>query len=82
MLDRISGRVVHIDFGDCFEITSHRAKFPEIIPFRLTRMLTTCMGPAGIQGSYRLTCERVRSNAVLFRDSNSELCVLHALPVL
>jgi phosphatidylinositol kinase/protein kinase (PI-3 family) len=59
MLDRISGRVVHIDFGDCFEITSQRAKFPEIIPFRLTRMLTTCMGPAGIQGSYRLTCERV-----------------------
>ena len=21
MLDRVSGRVVHIDFGDCFEIT-------------------------------------------------------------
>jgi hypothetical protein len=60
MLDRISGRVVHIDFGDCFEITSNRAKFPEIVPFRLTRMLTTCMGPAGIQGAYRLTCERVR----------------------
>ena len=59
MLDRLSGRVVHIDFGDCFEITSQRSKFPEIIPFRLTRMLTTCMGPAGIQGAYRLTCERV-----------------------
>lgn len=59
MLDRISGRVVHIDFGDCFEITSQRSKFPEIVPFRLTRMLTNCMGPGGIQGSYRLTCERV-----------------------
>lgn len=60
MLDRITGRVVHIDFGDCFEITSQRSKFPEIVPFRLTRMLTNCMGPGGIQGSYRLTCERVR----------------------
>lgn len=59
MLDRITGRVVHIDFGDCFEITKNRSKYPEIIPFRLTRMLTHCMGPSGIQGSYRLTCQRV-----------------------
>jgi FKBP12-rapamycin complex-associated protein len=59
MVDRISGQVVHIDFGDCFEITAHRSKFPEIIPFRLTRMLTNCMESAGVQGTYRLTCERV-----------------------
>jgi len=59
MLDRIGGKVVHIDFGDCFEITKNRSKYPEIIPFRLTRMLTNCMGPSGIQGSYRLTCQRV-----------------------
>lgn len=64
MLDRLTGRVVHIDFGDCFEITSQRAKFPEIVPFRLTRMLTNCMGPAGIQGSYRLTCERVSCSLI------------------
>ncbi|RYD91624.1 MAG: hypothetical protein EOP50_13985, partial [Sphingobacteriales bacterium] len=59
MLDRVSGEVVHIDFGDCFEITKHRAKYPEIVPFRLTRMLTNCMGVAGIEGTYRLTSERV-----------------------
>ncbi len=59
MLHQISGQVVHIDFGDCFEITAHRAKYPEIIPFRLTRMLTKCMESAGIQGTYRITCERV-----------------------
>lgn len=66
MLDRISGRVVHIDFGDCFEITKHRAKYPEIVPFRLTRMLTNCMGVAGIEGTYRLTSERVSPNLYLF----------------
>lgn len=67
MLDRLSGKILHIDFGDCFEvrfvILSHcfclgmvfpdmtfspqvamtREKFPEKIPFRLTRMLTNAM---------------------------------------
>src|SRR6478735_603716 len=69
MLDQISGQVVHIDFGDCFEITAHRAKYPEIIPFRLTRMLTKCMESAGIQGSYRITCERVMRVLRENRDS-------------
>eukprot|EP01038_Epipyxis_sp_PR26KG_P011143 gene11143-14952_t len=58
MLDRVSGRVVHIDFGDCFEITSQRAKYPEIIPFRLTRMLTNSFEAAGTEGTYRRTCHR------------------------
>lgn len=39
MLDRVSGKIVHIDFGDCFEVAMTREKFPEKIPFRLTRML-------------------------------------------
>lgn len=43
MLDRVTGKVVHIDFGDCFEVAMHRDKFPEKVPFRLTRMLTHAM---------------------------------------
>jgi len=43
MLDRFTGKVVHIDFGDCFEVAMHREKFPERIPFRLTRMLINAM---------------------------------------
>src|SRR5205807_272330 len=39
MLHRTSGRIVHIDFGDCFEVAAHREKYPERVPFRLTRML-------------------------------------------
>ena len=43
MLDRMSGKIIHIDFGDCFEVAMVREKFPEKIPFRLTRMLKNAM---------------------------------------
>ena len=43
LLHRVTGKVVHIDFGDCFEVAMHRDKFPEKVPFRLTRMLTQAM---------------------------------------
>lgn len=29
MLDRYSGKLLHIDFGDCFEASMTREKFPE-----------------------------------------------------
>jgi len=44
MLDRQSGKIVHIDFGDCFEVAMNRDKHPERVPFRLTRMLEAAMG--------------------------------------
>lgn len=52
MLDRLTGRILHIDFGDCFEVAMTREKFPEKIPFRLTRMLTNAMEV--MSGSYLL----------------------------
>jgi hypothetical protein len=76
MLDRVTGKVVHIDFGDCFEITSQRSKFPEIVPFRLTRMLQMCMDASGIEGTYRLTAERVMS--VLRENRDSVMAMLEA----
>ena len=39
----MSGKILHIDFGDCFEVAMHREKYPERIPFRLTRMLIKAM---------------------------------------
>lgn len=39
LLHRKSGKVIHIDFGDCFEAAKRRKFFPELIPFRLTRMM-------------------------------------------
>merc|ERR1712137_236828 len=43
MLYRLTGKILHIDFGDCFEVAMFREKFPEKIPFRLTRMLRNAM---------------------------------------
>lgn len=50
MIDRLTGKVLHIDFGDCFEVAMTREKFPEKIPFRLTRMLIKAMEVTGLQG--------------------------------
>jgi len=32
MLDRHTGKVIHIDFGDCFKVAMKREKYPEKIP--------------------------------------------------
>jgi FKBP12-rapamycin complex-associated protein len=73
MLDKLSGRVLHIDFGDCFEVAMNRDKFPEKVPFRLTRMLIQAMEVAGIEGSYRSTCERTMT---VLRDSRDSLVAM------
>lgn len=41
MLDQVSGRVLHIDFGDCFEVAMHRDKFPVRCPRSLHRARTS-----------------------------------------
>jgi len=76
MLERQTGQVVHIDFGDCFEVAMLREKFPEKIPFRLTRMLVKAMEVSGIEGSFRFTCEKVMR--VLRENKDSVMAVLEA----
>ena len=69
MLDRISGKVIHIDFGDCFEVAMKREKFPEKVPFRLTRMLIKALEIGGIEGAFRITCENVMRVVREHKDS-------------
>lgn len=76
MLDRITGKVIHIDFGDCFEAAILREKYPEKVPFRLTRMLTYAMEVSGIEGSFRITCEHVMR--VLRDNKESLMAILEA----
>lgn len=76
MLDRITGKVIHIDFGDCFEAAILREKFPEKVPFRLTRMLINAMEVSGIEGSFRITCENVMR--VLRNNKESLMAILEA----
>lgn len=73
MLDRITGKVVHVDFGDCFEAAILREKYPEKVPFRLTRMLTYAMEVSGIEGSFRITCEHVMRT---LRDNKESLMAI------
>lgn len=53
-----------------------REKFPERIPFRLTRMLVLAMEVSGIEGTFRLTCEAVM--AVLREHAAGLMAVLEA----
>lgn len=76
MMDRITGKVVHIDFGDCFESAIMRDKYPEKVPFRLTRMLSYAMEVSGIEGSFRITSENVMK--VLRENKDSLMAILEA----
>lgn len=76
MLDRYTGKVIHIDFGDCFEAAIIREKYPEKVPFRLTRMLSFAMEVSGIEGSFRITCEHVMR--VLRDNKESLMAILEA----
>ena len=76
MIHAFSGRVVHIDFGDCFEVAMHRKVFPEKVPFRLTRMLVKAMEIGGIEGLFRHGCIAVMS--MLRQERSSLLAMLEA----
>eukprot|EP01059_Diplonema_ambulator_P030147 TRINITY_DN5052_c0_g1_i1.p1 TRINITY_DN5052_c0_g1~~TRINITY_DN5052_c0_g1_i1.p1 ORF type:complete len:2354 (+),score=659.43 TRINITY_DN5052_c0_g1_i1:270-7331(+) len=49
------GKVVHIDFADCFESAMIRDVFPEKVPFRLTSMMVRAMGVGGVSGTFKRT---------------------------
>jgi FKBP12-rapamycin complex-associated protein len=53
MMKNRSAKLVHIDFGDCFEVAMHRERFPEKVPFRLTRLLVNALESGGIKGTFR-----------------------------
>jgi len=76
MVHRTSGKVIHIDFGDCFEVAMTRTKWPEKVPFRLTRMLVNAMEASGIEGTFRRTCEAVME--LLREHASSILAMLEA----
>eukprot|EP01126_Amoeba_proteus_P043829 TRINITY_DN4832_c0_g1_i1.p1 TRINITY_DN4832_c0_g1~~TRINITY_DN4832_c0_g1_i1.p1 ORF type:complete len:539 (+),score=102.91 TRINITY_DN4832_c0_g1_i1:722-2338(+) len=76
MLSRHTGKVIHIDFGDCFEVAMKREKYPEKIPFRLTRMLENAMEVSKIEGNFKTTC--INTMSVLRENGESLMAVLEA----
>eukprot|EP00792_Barthelona_sp_PAP020_P008846 TRINITY_DN3253_c1_g1_i2.p1 TRINITY_DN3253_c1_g1~~TRINITY_DN3253_c1_g1_i2.p1 ORF type:complete len:2404 (+),score=519.61 TRINITY_DN3253_c1_g1_i2:42-7253(+) len=59
MLDKHTGQIFHCDYGDCFEVAMLRSRYPEKVPFRLTRMLIQALEVSGIEGTFRCTGEMV-----------------------
>ncbi|KAK8900470.1 hypothetical protein M9Y10_002797 [Tritrichomonas musculus] len=53
LVDKNSGQLIHIDFGDCFERAAKRAFLPEVVPFRLTRMIVKAIGITGTNGLFK-----------------------------
>eukprot|EP01100_Stratorugosa_tubuloviscum_P002977 TRINITY_DN1705_c0_g1_i5.p1 TRINITY_DN1705_c0_g1~~TRINITY_DN1705_c0_g1_i5.p1 ORF type:complete len:301 (-),score=127.21 TRINITY_DN1705_c0_g1_i5:164-1066(-) len=70
-----NGKVIHIDFGDCFEV-AHRERYSEKIPFGFTRMLIKVIGASRIEGIFRITCEKVMR--VLRNNNESVMAMLEA----
>ena len=77
IMNRKTGKIVHINFSDCFEVAMKREKYPEKVPFRLTRMLVRALGITGVEGMFRLTCEKT----LMFLKDNRDslLSILSAL---
>ncbi|KAJ2062155.1 phosphatidylinositol kinase- protein kinase tor1 [Coemansia sp. S146] len=75
MHDR-TGKIVHIDLGDCFELAALRDKFPEKVPFRLTRMLIMSMEVSTIEGTFKFSANHTMR--VLRANRDSLMAVLEA----
>lgn len=76
LISRNNGKILHIDFGDCFEVAMQREKYAERVPFRLTRMLVAAMEVSGTEGTFRSTCQAVMR--VLRANADSIIAVLEA----
>lgn len=50
LMDCTTGRVVGIDFGQCFGAATRSLAVPELLPFRLTPRLVSVMSPLGVTG--------------------------------
>ncbi|KAG5480034.1 hypothetical protein LSCM1_06455 [Leishmania martiniquensis] len=69
LISMSSGKIVHIDFGDSFDVGRLRHVLPETIPFRLTRMLTNAMEVFGVDGIFRASATRTQATLQKNRDS-------------
>jgi ataxia telangiectasia mutated family protein len=56
LLDKVTGEIVHIDIGVCFE-AGRILPIPETVPFRLTRDIIDGFGVLGTEGVFRRCCE-------------------------
>lgn len=73
MVQRHTGRCLHIDFGDSFEVAMNRPAFSERVPFRMTRMMVNALDMGCVDGMFRTICEDV---LWVLRESQSSIIAL------
>ncbi|GLC49196.1 hypothetical protein PLESTB_000192700 [Pleodorina starrii] len=56
LLEGREAGVVHIDYNVCWD-KGAKLRVPEVVPFRLTQMLSTALGVGGLEGAFRAACE-------------------------
>ncbi|XP_063235756.1 LOW QUALITY PROTEIN: serine/threonine-protein kinase ATR [Bacillus rossius redtenbacheri] len=56
LLDSTTGDAIHVDFN-CLFNKGETFDWPERVPFRLTHNMVVAMGPMGVEGTFRRTCE-------------------------
>ena len=76
LIDRFTGRIIHIDFGDCFEKAAKRKFLPEVVPFRLTRMMVKAMGVTGASGTFK---EAFINTSRILRENKRVLIMVLAI---
>ncbi|XP_031619505.1 serine/threonine-protein kinase ATM [Contarinia nasturtii] len=76
LIDKTTAELIHIDFGIAFE-QGKCLPTPELIPFRLTRDLVSALGPSGVEGIYRKSCEKTME--VLRQNKSTILTIVEVL---
>ena len=57
LVDFKKGEIIHIDYNVCFE-KGAKLRIPEKVPCRLTQNIVNVFGVTGVEGLFRLSCER------------------------
>uniref|UniRef100_A0A182M4G9 Serine/threonine-protein kinase ATM n=1 Tax=Anopheles culicifacies TaxID=139723 RepID=A0A182M4G9_9DIPT len=76
LIDKLTGEVIHIDFGIAFEMGKNLPT-PETVPFRLTRDIVDGMGISSVEGVFRKSCEKTLE--VLRNNQTVILAILEVL---
>lgn len=76
LIDENTAELIHIDFGVAFE-QGKCLTLPELIPFRLTRDMVSALGPSGVEGVYRKSCEKTME--VLRQNKSTILTIVEVL---
>lgn len=76
LIDKNTAELVHIDFGIAFE-QGKCLPTPETVPFRLTRDICSALGPCGVEGIFRKSCEK--SMEVLRQNKSTILTIIEVL---